>query len=199
MNSTTRSAVSFVTAIALGAWMSSGACADPVQARDTGSNNAATPAVPGGAHAAASGPVSRYLAPGEGKNYEWGQDHIFVKLSSAETGGLATVIEDNLKPGFKLGRHLHRKHTEIFYILDGEVEFTVGDKSFMATAGAVIYLPPGTPHAVKSPKGGKMLMFYTPGGFDEMLTEISEASLFQRFNPLANARRNEKYDHVDLE
>ena len=102
MNSTIRSAVSLVTAIALGAWMSLGACADPVQARDTESNKAAAPAAPGGALAAAKGPVPRYLAPGEGKNYEWGKDHIFVKLSSGETGGLATVIEDNLKPGFKL-------------------------------------------------------------------------------------------------
>ena len=198
MKSTISSVVSLLVAIALGTWMSLGACADSVQLGDTGSNKPATPAVPGGAQTAGKLPP-RYLAPGEGKNYEWGQDHIFVKLSSAETGGLATVIEDNLKPGFKLGRHLHRKHTEIFYILDGEVEFTVGDKSFNATVGAVIYIPPGTPHAVKSTKGGKMLMFYTPGGFDEMLTEISEASLFQRFNPLANARRNEKYDHVDLE
>ena len=199
MKSTISSVISYLAAIALGTWMSLGACADSVQPRDTGSNKPATPVVPGGAQATGKGPVPRYLAPGEGKNYEWGQDHIFVKLSSAETGGLATVIEDNLKPGFKLGRHLHRKHTEIFYILDGEVKFTIGDKFYTATAGAVIYLPPGTPHAVKSAKGGKMLMFYTPGGFDEMLTEISEASLFQRFNPLANARRSEKYDHVDLE
>ena len=199
MKSTIRTVATFLMATALGTWMSFGACADSVQARDTGSIKPATQAVAGGAQAAGKGPVPRTLAPGEGKNYEWGQDHIFVKLSSAETGGLATVIEDNLKPGFKLGRHLHRKHTEIFYILGGEVEFTIGDKSYTATAGAVIYLPPGTPHAVKSTKGGKMLMFYTPGGFDEMLSEISEASLFQRFNPLANARRNEKYDHVDLE
>ena len=199
MKATIRSVASLLTAIALGAWISSCVRADSVQQRDTESNKRATPAIPDGTQPVGKGPVPRYLAPGEGKDYEWGQDHIFVKLSSAETGGLATVIEDNLKPGFKLGRHLHRKHTEIFYILDGEVEFTVGEKSISATAGAVIYLPPGTPHAVKSTKGGKMLMFYSPGGFDEMLTEISEASLIQRFNPLENARRNEKYDHVDLE
>jgi quercetin dioxygenase-like cupin family protein len=50
------------------------------------------------------------------------------------------------------------------------------------------------PHAARSGIGGKMLMFYAPGGFDEMLAEIDSASWIQRINPIANARRNRKYD-----
>lgn len=130
----------------------------------------------------------------EGQQYEWGKDHIFVKLSSAETGGALTLIQDNLKLGFNLGRHLHRKHSEIFYILDGEIDFLLGERPLTATAGSVVYVPEGTAHAAKSSKGGRMLMFYTPGGFDEMLTEIDNASWLQRVNPFVSARRNAKYD-----
>lgn len=198
MKSTARSVLFPLAAFALGASLGSCAGTYPDRTSDAASNTPAAATGRGGTEAGEQKPAPRYLAAGEGKNYEWGKDHLFVKLSNAQTGGLCTLIEDNLKPGFDLGLHMHRKHTEIFYILDGEVEFTVGDKSVTATRGAVIYVPHGTPHAVKSAKGGKMLMFYTPGGFDEMLVEISEASLIQRINPMAKARLNEKYDHVDL-
>jgi len=90
--------------------------------------------------------------------------------------------------------HLHHKHTEIFYILSGEVDFLVAGQRFKVTKGSVLYIPEGTPHAAKSSTGAQMLMFYTPGGFDEMLSAIDNASLFQRFNPFASAARNRKYD-----
>jgi quercetin dioxygenase-like cupin family protein len=143
-----------------------------------------------------TGPATKpqYRAEGEGTNYEWGKDHIFVKLSNAESGGVLTLVQDNLKPGFDLGLHLHKTHTEIFYILDGEVDFIIGEKAHTVTTGSVVYVPAGIPHAAKSSKGGRMLMFFAPGGFDDMLAEINASSWFQRFNPFATARRNEKYD-----
>jgi len=135
-----------------------------------------------------------YRSKGKGKDYAWGKDHIFVKLSNAETGGALTLIQDNLKKGFNLGLHLHHKHTEIFYILQGEVDFTVAGRAIKATTGAVIYIPEGTPHAAKSSTGAQMLMFYIPGGFDNMLSEIENASWLKRYSPFASARRNKKYD-----
>lgn len=135
---------------------------------------------------------------GKGVDYDWGKDHIFIKLSTAEIGGVLTLIQDNLKAGFYLGMHLHRKHTEIFYILEGEIEFRTDKESFLAAAGTVVYLPAGTPHAAKSSTGGRMLMFYAPGGFDNMLAEIENASWIDRINPIARARRDRKYDSIKL-
>lgn len=140
----------------------------------------------------------QYLSGGGGKEYDWMQDHIFVKLTSAGTGGLCTLIQDNLKPGFNLGLHLHREHTEIFYILDGEVEFTLGDEIFAASASTVIYVPPGTPHAAKSDKSSRMLMFYIPGGFDEFLAELSRLTPDQLNDQALMATINEKYDIITL-
>lgn len=59
---------------------------------------------------------------GEGENYNYSQDHCFVKLSSRHTNGELCVVEDKLKPGFFLARHHHKIMTEVFYILEGEVE-----------------------------------------------------------------------------
>gem|GEM_PF-1710989 len=188
MNTKTGRKAAREIAIVLAACASLGACSAQ-QKQDASGSNAQSVQTKTGINK----PLHR--AQGEGKDYEWGKDHIFVKLSSAETGGVLTLIQDNLKPGFDLGLHLHRTHTEIFYILDGEVEFTIGEKPVTARAGSVVYLPAGMPHAATSSTGGKMLMFYTPGGFDEMLAEIERASWFERLNPFAGARRAEKYDN----
>ena len=37
---------------------------------------------------------------GEGENYNYAQDHCFVKLSSHHTNGELCFVEDTLKPGF---------------------------------------------------------------------------------------------------
>ena len=60
---------------------------------------------------------------GGGSDYDWAQDHVFVKSPLELTQGRVTVVEDRLKAGFHLGRHHHRKVVEIFHVLDGEVRF----------------------------------------------------------------------------
>ena len=44
---------------------------------------------------------------GEGENYNYSQDHCFIKLSSRDTNGELCFVEDTLKPGFHLARHHH--------------------------------------------------------------------------------------------
>ncbi|MEM9605321.1 MAG: cupin domain-containing protein [Pseudomonadota bacterium] len=131
---------------------------------------------------------------GEGEDYDWENDHIFVKVSSAESNGVLTMVQDNVKPGFNLGLHLHDTHTEIFYILDGTIHWTVGADTFTTDPGAVVYVPGGVPHAARSGTGARMLMFYAPAGFDKMLAEIENAPWYKRYNPIAIANRNTRYD-----
>lgn len=140
----------------------------------------------------------RILSPGAGRSFDWMNDNMFVKLTSEDTGGLCTVIEDNIKPGFLLGLHLHRHHTEIFYILEGEIEFTVGDQHLLATPGTTIYIPPNTPHAAKSDKPGKMLMLYTPAGFEGALIEYSNFTAEQFADQALMQSIADKYDIVNL-
>lgn len=50
---------------------------------------------------------------GEGKNYPWSKDHVFVKTHAAQTQGRVTLVEDTLKEGFFLKRHHHKKMVEV--------------------------------------------------------------------------------------
>ncbi len=54
------------------------------------------------------------VEPGQGQDYDWAKDHIFVKSALDWTDGRVTVVEDMLKSGFYLARHHHRVMTEIF-------------------------------------------------------------------------------------
>ena len=113
---------------------------------------------------------------GEGKNFPFGQDHCFVKLASSHTNGELCFVEDTLKPGFYLPRHHHKKMLEVFYILEGEVEYTFDDEVFTARPGDTVTVPPNVWHAAKCENGGKMLSIFTNGRFDEYLQRLSELS-----------------------
>lgn len=135
-----------------------------------------------------------------GCNYDWSGDHTFVKVSAADTGGAYTLMEDNLKPNFKLGLHLHRQHAETFYILEGEANFYIDGDWMLAQPGACIHVPPGVPHAVDLPEGGtaRMLMIFQPSGFDLYLAELANMADADFDDQAKMDALNEKYDIVNL-
>lgn len=111
---------------------------------------------------------------GEGENYNYSQDHCFVKLSSRHTKGELCFVEDRLKPGFFLARHHHKIMTEIFYVLEGDVEFIFDDESILAGPGDTITVPPHVWHAAQCENGGKMLTLFKDGRFDLYLEKLSK-------------------------
>ena len=97
------------------------------------------------------------IRKGEGKNYDYSQDHCFVKLSSRQTNGELCVVEDTIKPGFHLKRHHHKIMTEVFYMIEGELDLIFDDETITLRAGDTITVPPHVWHEAKSANGGKML------------------------------------------
>ncbi len=131
---------------------------------------------------------------GKGQDYDWSNDHIFVKTAAALTNGRVTLVEDTLKPGFYLPRHYHKEMTEIFYILDGEIEFKFEDETVRATSGMTINVPPMIRHDVKCRNGGKLLTIFSPGGFDKYLAELATLSSAEFANKELMTTLAEKYD-----
>lgn len=113
---------------------------------------------------------------GEGENYNYSQDHCFIKLSSRNTQGELSFVEDTLKPGFYLARHYHKIMTEVFYILEGEVEFIFDDEVISAKEGDTLTVPPHVWHAASCKNGGKMLTIFKNGQFDLYLKKLSQLS-----------------------
>jgi quercetin dioxygenase-like cupin family protein len=70
------------------------------------------------------------------------------------------------EPGAELPRHSHPGSAEIFYVLSGGGELTVGSEKFKFGAEQAIHLPENQPHGVKFRGDEKttLLQIYAPAG-----------------------------------
>ena len=115
----------------------------------------------------------QYVASGQGENYDYSQDHCFIKVSSKHTNGELCLIEDTIKPGFHLKRHHHKIMTEVFYMLEGEMELVFDDETILLKPGDTITVAPNVWHEAKCKDGGKMLTIFKNGQFDIFLEQLS--------------------------
>ncbi len=118
--------------------------------------------------------MKQYVKKGTGENYNYSQDHCFVKLSSRDTNGELCLIEDTLKPGFHLKRHHHKIMTEVFYMLEGEMELVFDEETIILLPGDTLTIPPNVWHEATCKEGGKMLTIFKNGRFDVFLAELSK-------------------------
>jgi len=58
--------------------------------------------------------------------------------------------------------HVHRSHVQSFYVLEGELALTIGDRELRAAAGTRVQVPAGVPHAVGD-GSARYLDIHTPG------------------------------------
>jgi quercetin dioxygenase-like cupin family protein len=92
------------------------------------------------------------------------------------TAGAFTLIEAVLEAGSVPPAHIHHKQAEAFYILDGEMTFQVGGRTFAARTGDFIFLPRGVPHAYRVDGDGtaRVLLMASPAGLDRFFKEASQ-------------------------
>ena len=91
-----------------------------------------------------------------------------------DTNSKYTLIEALVSPGGGPPPHVHSREEEGFYILEGEIAFTIDGKRVVATPGMFANMPVGTPHSFKneSNKPAKMLVSVAPAGLEKMFMEI---------------------------
>lgn len=63
---------------------------------------------------------------------------------------LCSLAEEILPPGKAVRRHHHLQTEEIYYILSGEGEMSVGDETQTVKAGDAIFIPRTNTHALKN-------------------------------------------------
>lgn len=87
-----------------------------------------------------------------------------VVLADTDEAGVVEVRTEPAAPGPT--PHVHRRHVESLYVLEGELAVRAGSERRWVTAGTWVQVPAAVPHAV-APAGGRParhLEVHTPGG-----------------------------------
>lgn len=104
-----------------------------------------------------------FLGPGEGEAIPGEHRDFVVKAERGEF----EVIELTCDPEFPaVPPHVHEKHTDSFFILEGEIEFTIGEETVRAGPGSFVAAPPGIRHGFRNPGPGRarILNVQAPSG-----------------------------------
>jgi quercetin dioxygenase-like cupin family protein len=102
------------------------------------------------------GDVYRFLATGE------------------DTNGKYALWEAIVGPGGGPPPHVHSREEEGFYVLEGEITFTINGERVVAKAGTFANMPVGMPHSFKneSTEPARMLISVAPAGLEQMFFEV---------------------------
>jgi quercetin dioxygenase-like cupin family protein len=100
---------------------------------------------------------------------DWGTLSWAASKAIGNAEGL-TVGRVTIKAGKTNPRHRHRRAEEVLYLLEGEIEHSVGEKSVIMSAGDVITIPPGVFHNARciGTEDAEMIVVYSEGsrGFE---------------------------------
>jgi quercetin dioxygenase-like cupin family protein len=109
-----------------------------------------------------------------------------VLATGKETDGMVGAIDERITHGLAAPMHSHEDADEIFYVLDGEITFFVGEKRIEATAGAFVYLPRYVHHGFQVDSAeARVFNFVTPAGFEQLILNQGKAAKFDDL-PIAN-------------
>jgi mannose-6-phosphate isomerase-like protein (cupin superfamily) len=91
------------------------------------------------------------------------------KVTGKQTGGSYGTVEAEVPPGYGAPPHVHHREDESFYVIEGDIAFVCGGKSFVAKPGTFLHVPRGMPHEFKnnSESPVRMLVTYSPAGFEQ--------------------------------
>lgn len=122
-------------------------------------------------------------SPDVGDQYRFPGTTFYHRAKSADTNGVFGVVELITEPGQGVAVHVHQHEDELVYVIDGEVEVTLGEQQMEAGAGIMALLPRGIPHGYTNvgDRPSRLLVTILPGKFDNYFVELGK--LYQAGEP----------------
>jgi mannose-6-phosphate isomerase-like protein (cupin superfamily) len=105
----------------------------------------------------------------------WAMSSLFEHLLEPDEGGgrlgVALVTQP---PGVATPLHVHTNEAEIFYLLDGAMDYHAGGEEFHLYPGCFLHLPPGVPHAfrIRGEAPARFLGLTSPAGLFGLYDEV---------------------------
>ena len=105
----------------------------------------------------------------------WYNGSLMTFLATSEdTHGQFALIEAVARKGNVPPPHIHHREDEIFYVLEGEIVVSVGDRTIKGTPGTMVFLPRDVAHSFTiESEESRMLILLTPAGLERWFKEFS--------------------------
>lgn len=113
----------------------------------------------------------------EGQNYSIAGNAYRILVSGEQTDGSYAVIDMLVPPGGGPGPHSHKDIQEMFYVVDGEIEFKMEGGKYIAKKGSFVNIPfGGKVHGFKNTSNNiaHLLCTVVPAGLDSFFKEIGK-------------------------
>ena len=105
-------------------------------------------------------PVASSIAPSQTGPAFWGPGDLYTFLvTGEESGGAYFAMEAFVPPGGGPPPHIHSREDETFYLLEGEIEFLLGDETILAGPGDFVTSPaaPSTASRTSATRPAKLV------------------------------------------
>src|SRR5437667_6109035 len=105
----------------------------------------------------------------------WYSGWLLTFLATGEdTNGQFALTEQVARKGNVPPRHIHHREDETFYVVEGEMTFSVGDRTIKATAGTMVFAPRDIPHSFTiDSEQVRMLVQISPAGAEAFFKACS--------------------------
>lgn len=112
--------------------------------------------------------------PNQDTNIGFPGSDIFHRIKSIDTDGVFSAVELVTQPNQSVMVHVHDNEDELVYVVEGEIEVTLGDQKMTATSGILALLPRGIPHGFTNigDKPSRVLDIILPGKFDNYFVKL---------------------------
>jgi quercetin dioxygenase-like cupin family protein len=96
-----------------------------------------------------------------------------IKVAGEDVDGEFALWESVIKGG--PGPHIHHHDIETFYVLDGKVEYRLGDEVAVLEKGGFLLIPRGQVHSFQTvgDDPAKLLVMVLPAGFEHFFEEVA--------------------------
>jgi mannose-6-phosphate isomerase-like protein (cupin superfamily) len=134
------------------------------------------------------------LDPDGGERLVFGDATILIRASAETTGGAFTLFEE-VPPLADTPLHVHENEDELFYVLEGEHIFHVGDEEFPTEPGGLVFAPRGVPHAQRRVVrgSGRLLVLTSPAGVEGFFRALAAAHQEGTLGPGTYADASARY------
>jgi quercetin dioxygenase-like cupin family protein len=109
---------------------------------------------------------------------------LVFKALGAETNGQFWALEGLADQRMAVPLHAHSREDELWYVLEGEIAFTVGGETRVGGPGTFVYIPRNVPHTFQIRSAtARWFGVGTPAGLDQWFFETGQAAAAMTLPP----------------